>query len=350
MEALLAGELASSETLLDLVTGKPVATNKVLQQDEMNAAAALSHASNWYKKILYRQSTTVITYMNDVSPRVFRQHVNSTMTAAIALASTLPSPAREEELTKLRRIKLQPKPFYGPSKEGKTVRVTALGQSIPRLRNEIKASILMGWTTFDLRNAQLAIVAVDWSIPSLKTWLEDPKNQTWNAIASVLPRLSFNQAKPVLKEIVYALVYGATLKRVRSILVEHLQLTSQEIQVLLDHWILKELRIARRQQFKSALTRASITDCFGGKHLCRNKQEARSSLAQCSQARELQLLLPVFSLAAKSKSDFRIVLWEHDGFTVDLRRRSEATKDRICKIINSECRRLGYPTWLEEKS
>ena len=75
-------------------------------------------------------------------------------------------------------------------------------------------------------------------------------------------------------------------------------------------------------------------------------------LAQLSQAREMQLLLPAIDFAEQRANDMRIVLWEHDGFSVHFRRdaqRNERTKRALLKAVNDNCQKLGYPTTLIEK-
>jgi hypothetical protein len=75
-------------------------------------------------------------------------------------------------------------------------------------------------------------------------------------------------------------------------------------------------------------------------------------LAQLSQAREMQLLLPAIDFAEHHANDVRIVLWEHDGFSVQFRRdaqRNDRTKRALLKAVNDNCGKLGYATTLVEK-
>ena len=80
----------------------------------------------------------------------------------------------------------------------------------------------------------------------------------------------------------------------------------------------------------------------------KNPADARSALAQDAQAVELDLLLPVLGLA-KRTNKFRILLWQHDGFTVKF---TEAGKEerwhrRILKVVNEKAIELAIPTQLD---
>lgn len=74
-------------------------------------------------------------------------------------------------------------------------------------------------------------------------------------------------------------------------------------------------------------------------------------MAQLSQAQEMALLLPAIDLAKKREGEFKIVLWEHDGFSVHFTRkdRIESESQRIMDAVNERCLKLGYPTRLERK-
>lgn len=75
---------------------------------------------------------------------------------------------------------------------------------------------------------------------------------------------------------------------------------------------------------KAIIEAKDVLDCFGQTITCTGKADVRSVMAQLSQAQEMALLLPAIDLAKKREGEFKIVLWEHDGFSVHF-----ARKDRI---------------------
>lgn len=290
----------------------------------------------------------ILRYMNGVSKRLFEQCVRRNMAAALQVAAGLPQDRALRALRILRAIQLQPKPFYGPSKVGRTLRVSALGQCIQRLPNEVKRPLLDGWTHFDLRSAQLAIVARDWQLDDLCAWLAQPKNHIWSELCGLFPSHAPASAKPIFKEGVYAICYGASRRRIIATLRSGLGIDGAGASAFLGHWIVRGILERRREILRGLAAGHEFADAFGRKLVATDAKTARSALAQHSQSQEMQLLLPVFTLAERT-NDFRIVLWEHDGFSVHFYRRAESNIERILEAVNRECRRLGYPTELVAK-
>jgi hypothetical protein len=102
------------------------------------------------------------------------------------------------------------------------------------------------------------------------------------------------------------------------------------------------------------------TDCFGTWYPVEqndidgtNPEEgARSVLASIMQAWELRLLEGVIRDACterdKKKPKYRILAWQHDGFTVDIDKdRRGAIERRLIKLVAQTAAELGIPTALE---
>ena len=70
-------------------------------------------------------------------------------------------------------------------------------------------------------------------------------------------------------------------------------------------------------------------------------------MAQVSQAREMDLLLPAVDLAVAERGEnppeVKIVLWKHDGFSVHFTRRADANKRRLVEAVNARCAGAGLP-------
>lgn len=348
MEVLLRDELVSfhrSTSRVGFVSGRRCTSSvarKLIAEDARRVQTLIS------KLGVVPPADRIVRYMNGVSERLFEQCTRRNRGAALKVAAGLPQDRALRALRILRAIQLQPKPFYGPSRVGRTLRVSALGQCIQRLPNEVKGSLLAGWTHFDLRSAQLAIVARDWQLDELCAWLAEPKNNIWSELCGVFPSHAPASAKPIVKEAVYAICYGASRRRIIATLRAGLGIDDAGASAFLRHWIVRGILERRREILRGLAAGHEFADAFGRKLVAADAKTARSAVAQHSQSQEMQLLLPAFALAERT-NDFRIVLWEHDGFSVHFYRREERCIERIVDAVNTECHRLGYPTELVAK-
>lgn len=300
---------------------------------------------------LVSEAKEIADYLNELPSNLFTKKINANIDSAIAIAAALPEPQRSGELAKLHRIIAQPQPFYGPSKEQKTVRLFAKGVSIQGLSNPVKAALTAGWVTFDLRSAQLAIIAEDWGITELAEWLSIPTNSIWSELCSLFPAVAPGVAKSAIKTAVYSVCYGGTKTQIEQALAADLMVTPAAAEKFFEHRFVAAILNSRSARMKKIRGEGGATDCFGHRIACPDKGKARSVLAQLSQAREMQLLLPAVRLAKKRRKEVTIVLWEHDGFSVHFTRKDRVAdeSERIRAAVGTECRRRGYPTWLEEK-
>jgi hypothetical protein len=158
----------------------------------------------------------IVGYLNSLKSNLFAAKVNANVGNAIAVAGKIDDRRRRRiELTKLHRISIQPQPFYGPPVDAHTVRVFAKNVSIPMLKNEVKGSLIDGWTTFDLKSAQFAIVAKDWGITELHTELTKGID-IWKTLTDLYSTLDAVRVKPLLKTAVYSICYGMSRDNVIS--------------------------------------------------------------------------------------------------------------------------------------
>lgn len=328
-----------------LVSGepwRPTTPKRLRTYDRADAEAVRSNVP---------EAQRIIDHLNALPSHLFTKKVKANIGAAVGIAITLDEQHRMDQLTKLHRIASQPQPFYGPSKEQNTVRIFATNVAIQGLKNVVKYALIDGWTTFDLRSSQLAIVAADWNIPELRDWLSDFNNSIWNELCSLFPSTPKTDSKPVLKDAVYSVCYGGGTKRIRNTLVRGLGLGEAQVQTFLDHRLIAPVLVERRKKMRKIINGGGAVDCFGRRIACKGRQDVRSVMAQLSQAQEMKLLLPAIELAKKRADEFTIVLWEHDGFSVHFTRkdRIESESQRIIDAVNAECSNRGYPTRLERK-
>jgi hypothetical protein len=324
---------------------RPIDATALRSNDEQAATAGVPQV---------QAATRISNYLNSLPRNVFTTKIQENIVDTVAVAQSLPGLAQSTlELTKLHRIVTQPQPFYGPSEGANTVRLFAKNTSILSLKNPVKYALIRGWTTFDLKSAQLAIVAKDWNIGLLHGWLSNPSNDIWKELCSVFPDIPVTDSKPVIKTAVYSACYGARLETIQADVQAALGTSRVAANALLAHELFIHVLGHRDHQLREIRKHWGANDAFGRFLSANTPTQARSVLAQLSQAREMQLLLPALDLAEQRPNDLRIVLWEHDGFSVHFRRddaRNDRTKRALMRAVNDNCERLGYPTELVEKS
>jgi hypothetical protein len=330
-----------------LVTGepwRPTSTARIRKEDLASATTI---------QPTVRQVRSILDYLNSLPSNVFAMKVRTNIAKAIEVASKLEGRHRQGELAKLHRIVSQPQPFYGPSKEERTVRVFAQNVAIQNLKNEVKYALIDGWVTFDLRSSQLAIVSKDWEgLDDLRVWLSDfENNNVWRRLTPLFPSIPTSTSKPALKTAVYSVCYGAEKQRIRRDLADGIGVAPDDVEPFFQDPFIAKVLEQRRLMTKEIIKAKDILDCFGQTIVCTGKENVRSVMAQLSQAQEMALLLPAIDLAKKREGEFKIVLWEHDGFSVHFTRkdRTESESKRIIDAVNRHCSKLGYPTRLERK-
>ncbi|MEP0548927.1 MAG: hypothetical protein ABJF88_18475 [Rhodothermales bacterium] len=277
---------------------------------------------------------------------------------------------------------LDPKPLYHTSP--KTVRLSPYGLNIAMLQSEVRKywASLAGWIELDLSNAQLAINAVRWNVQSVIETLRDPNYSVWpdliqhlgGDVADIKARGLYERVKDALKAVVYGLSYGmgkrnlgrfgkefdADADKHRRVIEEVFGMKPKEAgRLLLQHPLIAALLEARKGVFERVLSDGGLTDCFGrwikveGRTIDQRKAAARSALAQAAQAEEMAILAPVIYAAIdeakKARPLWRIVLWQHDGFSLWFKeeRHRKTVVANLQQLVAEEAGKRGIPTRLE---
>ena len=258
--------------------------------------------------------------------------------------------ARAWSLNILHEVCSNPMPMYEPSPQGRTVRLFPVGASYLRLPRAVRKALLAGTWEFDLANAQLAIAAREWQIPDIQCFLRTGRS-VWAELAVALGR-EVDEVKPTLKPALYSILFGAGRKRLRALLVKGEAagegLGQQGATRFFRHPLIQALWEARQRRFEELQAAGTATTVFGKVIPVTTHEEARSALAQCAQAVELQVLGPVEHLVRDS-SDMVLVAWQHDGFTLHFTNQSKAKQlaRRVTKAVSAEIEQLGLLTRLE---
>ena len=241
----------------------------------------------------------------------------------------------------LENVDDQPQPYYGASDH--SVRVFNIVPHLPSLSAPVRRTLLADSVEYDLAASQLAIVARDWGLPTLYDFL-DAGNSPWALILDTMGLPYTPAAKKAVKRGTYGLVYGAGQSRILTdVQAEYAKVTGRAMDVraaerFFENELIREAYAGRERELAVIRERGYAVDVFGRKITtgangygpADDLDYSRSILAQLNQARELWLLEPVIGLAeeaqAKARPAFRLVLWQHDGFSVKYR--SDAERER----------------------
>lgn len=291
----------------------------------------------------------------------------------------------------LRDVQFLAKPVYAPS--AKTPRVHALGRNATGLPSPVRRQITgaLGWVELDLAHAQVACNARRWNVEAAMELLSDRRYSFWDDLlrhmgadpASLREAQTYGDFKGLLKPVVHGLSFGMGARRIMRFglqdgeepdtesarLIESVTNSTFEEagRRLCSHRLLSAMLEARREMYRRIREEGGWTDPFGrhhpyeveprrpGEHWDRGNEG--SLLAIDTQATELLLLEPVIRAAidglneAKKRNEqpsFRIVLWQHDGFTIKPRQRSRAETEvrKLQRLVCERATELGIPTAL----
>jgi hypothetical protein len=252
--------------------------------------------------------------------------------------------ARRQQLDILKRISDQPQTFYRPISGGNTDRVFGVGGGFTGLKREVRNALIQGWQKADLRSAQLAINAMLWDVPEIKTFLQKRHRSIWEELYEhfKLNNKEATRAKPALKTALYAACYGMGVRKIGSNLTEALADVGivRNGNLFTKHPLIKALLNGRKRAVAAIQRNGGAKTCFG-KWLSDFELTTPQILAQISQAIELKIMHAIFEVAAKT-SNFTITLFQHDGIAVHFTDKSKAErwKRRMTKAVSEEAQRL----------
>ncbi len=339
-----------------------MSTGNVCLRKHMSAARKVDREEAEQRaldKYIAPQTALLLGYMNSLPPNRFTsalRHLPEAIEAAEKLTDA------ENQLNLLHAIREHCQPFYIPAEA--TSRVFALGGSINGLHHDLRAIMSQDWMTADLKSAQLAIVARVWGIPELDEYLSSGRKVWPELTAQIgLPFTPFG--KKIVKDALYAAVYGAGEERMISDLASALMDTrlngEQAFRDLKKHPVVKTLLSARKRQLAKIRGEKGGTDSFGrvftlqyrnvpGKQF--QYDNSRSILASISQSYELSILMPILELALGQQFQshgFTVVQWLHDGVSFDVHDKADLKEwlQRLATLVKDQADSLGINTELE---
>lgn len=334
--------LKEHTNMVYLDTGKPCRNKKISRYEEELKTSALKNS-----KLFNR---TIIKYHNDLHSHRFTSNIKAYKNDAAGYLrryeSRYPDQHESTWSTRMQLLSVlaNPKPLLGPVENSE--RAFSLRPSLTTIRSDVRRIFTQDWYEYDLRSAQLAIIAKDWRIKELQDLLIKLGDASiWTYLASELG-VNADTSKKAIKTGMYALAFGAqegTIKRSmleeggdQSLVASFLK--HDLIQVILEH---------RRKQF-AAWTEDDET--FGFQSAFTDKR-TRSLLAGEAQLKEVQLLLPIYKLLEEfdeNNEDVTIMLYQFDGVTVRYKNEKIAKRweARIKEAVKKNAEDLGVVTAL----
>jgi hypothetical protein len=323
---------------------------------EQWSAKKAKHARNTERALTERvvpdcsQAEFIQRYLNRLPRNRFTKIINKNYRNAFSFAvESLRDDKLLREVRILRRILLQPQPFYSASRSGNTARLFTNGHILD-LKREVRKVLTEDWLEADLRSSQLAICAWLWKIEPLTRFLSEHKN-VWNHLFSFydLPEQTRPAAKKIFKKALYSICYGMEQWRLKWCIMDCAGWTDLGLIIasgFLEIPLIGDLLLARSLELKKVAEAGGGENCYGKWIKVNNEVQPRDILAQIAQSWEMKLIFPAFELANQTE-DFKIMLFQHDGFSVHFRRRDDAWSKKIKVAIDDNAQLLGIPASLE---
>lgn len=329
------------------------------QKHRKMLAAERERARQEVKLVSSPQTRRICEYMNDRSPVFYSRMLNKNMAQAYKVALRLPDTSQERALRDLAALQDNPYPLYRESPLGHTDR--AFCGSLQTIQGDVRKALTQGLVTGDLASAQMAINAKEWGIDSIVSYLEKG-NPTWPLLVSaVRPDVDsthpdFEPVKKLIKDDVYAISYGMCVQNLKKELRKLRSFGVADPESFLNHWMIRDLLLARDRRIQQVVSQGYAETCFGKKIPVatlkgeQTKTNAPSALAECAQAQELNLIMPAFDLARETH-EFQIVVYLFDGLSFSFENVAKQTKwmRLIKEAIDNKAKTLGIPTRWEWK-
>lgn len=357
LEQVLAIELRLPPPVkpVDFLTGRPMLEKEV---EKLRAARRTRRRTYRPPPELRAPSAPWALFLNKTPPHVFRRFERN-IEQAVAVAESFDDPERRQAnlltLHVLRYFGLDP--AYQVVE--RTPRIYTSGWSTAQLSANVRAVLLSGALHFDLRSAQLAIVAVLWGLPTIQGVLEDALRQGVPAWPRLLKLVGLpdndDKVKDSFKTLVYATAYGMGQENLRQLAAERF---GEKAKALFASALMRELLRGRQARLRRLQAEGGIVDAFEEAHSLEERRSqmskpdraALSLLAHEAQSFELRLMQPALELARRT-SEFRVVLWLHDGLyaAVTQPEREGRYVERVVREVNERAERLGFATRLDFK-
>lgn len=303
----------------------------------------------------------ILDYLHRRSPREFDQ---PQLEEALVITQSLRPLAAYTTRIKLANILEYLKPIYHPV-EGC---YRLYSGSLQYLPSKVRYALFPNMLDIDLKSCHVSIISSILNLDKTMDLLKSGKpfwSYLINNINAVIDGEIDSQIelKPILKQAIYSICFGAGKRRVKNDFKASLESNLSEKQISL-YWkafeqvdVVVELLDGTSSWRKKMLKDGYCIDPFGVKHSITDSQSARRACFNYCSALELKLIYPVYELAiqeeAKDKPRFKILLHSHDGVTIKLLRpkhyNASQTLSELKSVVDAEAMKLNIPTTLEFK-
>jgi hypothetical protein len=233
----------------------------------------------------------------------------------------------------------------------------------------MRRALKPNWIELDLSHAHLAIAAGEWELDEIRHELESSHDASGRSIwwdfydytGCEAYGITQSVAKSGFKDALYALLYGASPNNIYEAIKESYSKKTSDVTPDLpdnvlekfgDHWVINRLYGAREKRINELQNREEgiVEDIFGRElhYRPRQHEDIRSVMSKLAQSVELKLLEPVVTRvveeAERENPRFKVVLWQHDGFSMWSNQPKRWTRNLRDYVDQSNSK---YPTRLE---
>lgn len=287
-------------------------------------------------------------YLNALPSNLFSTIVTKNIICARNIALGLDNPiVVEAQERQLRSIDSQPQPFYFCS--DRTVRLFTR-DSIATLQKDVRKALTRDWSEADLRHSQLAICARLWNIVEVEDFLRSGGNFWATLMEDIgVVKADADKIKPILKKRLYSTCYGMELGSVKGLGAYALVCGGFDKKIIyrfLEHPLIEAVFRTREIELLRIAKVGGGFDAYNQWISVEGDRQPRDIMASVAQSWEMKLIFPAFLLASQTR-DFTITLFQHDGFSVNFRRRKDLWKKRIENVINERIGKYNILTGIE---
>ena len=352
LKALITDELNQFRPvneLVDFKTGRALSERRVRREAEEDALANVEGASQLRRYQMPNDIQLIHDYLNERHKNLFTTALNNHFEEALELAYTYTEQAREKALDTLTAIKILPKPFY---KFGDTVlRLSPVGYSLVTVAGELRGILTKDWIELDLKNAQIAVLAMLWGMEELIEWLRNG-NSWWDYLFQELGEEETPQVKDALKTATYSLCFGMKEHNIKSGKRNDLDTWGRDYgsRFIQIPWV-RKLLIKRDEALEAISRDGQAIDAYERAIDLDSRTNNRSVLASVAQSYEQKLIAKCFQHAQDNENKYKIVLYQYDGFSIkvtDNSRRNAIVRE-LQQLVEEAAIELNIPTRLEAK-
>jgi hypothetical protein len=327
-----------------LDTGASVSRRNRRERQEEYETGLQSYAASISKD---HPAFELASYLQQTSQGALKRVQRRNWPAVIEAVGQMP-PSTSKSYCEGLLIALQghPNMFYAPSEY--SPRINAIGVSIHQLPSPIRKIALAGGVEFDLRSAQLAIVARQWGIDPLYYFLKGDRS-IWGELANHV-QLPVSEYKPMFKRTVYATIFGMSKGNLHADLEN--KIGKQAADLFFKHPLILALLKARQQSRKWVWQEGYALDAWYHPISLPGKRakslEIYSVLSQAVQSYELRLMLAAFKVIQR-KPQVYLLSWLHDGIVIEFGNKTKQAgeQQQILRAVKKEAKALCIPTELE---